>query len=427
MAGTLKSAVKWSAGSTVVRLVCGFISIKVTAVYVGPAGLALIAQLSNFYSLLQTTASNALDSAVVKMTAEAEQTQPERASGVIGTALRLVLGIGLFLAAAVFAFRRHLADWLLGGERFAPLLILAAIVLPIGMMGQLFTALFQARRRFELVSGVGIVVTVAGAAVFVISAWLFGLWGALIATVAVIPLTFLVASWLGHRDPTTRLLTFWPTARFRYVRPILGFYPMLLVHSAALPLALVVVRSLLIGNFGETQAGLWQATVRLSDMYTMIFLTVLSMYSLPTLAAARSENEFASVLRRLVALCIAAMVPTVAVLLAARDLIISIVFTSEFSTVKDLWVWRLVGDVFFIAGWPMRSALMARGRQYTYMAIEFIIGAGTLVLTWALLESRGIASANIAHALVWGGVFVCLVAVHRDVFLGRRSGEEPDR
>jgi PST family polysaccharide transporter len=298
--------------------------------------------------------------------------------------------------------------------------VLFALVLPVGLLGRQFTTLFTARRRFELVSSADIVGTVLGAVVFILAAWRFGIWGGLIAAISVYPLGFLIGAWMGRGHATTRLLSFWPHAERSFVRPILRFYPMLLVNSAALPLATILVRAILMDEFGAAQAGLWQATVRLSDTYTLVFLTTLGMYSLPTLSASRSETEFASALRRMVFLSAGSMVVTIVGLYVCRDLIIRILFTGEFAPVRDLWPWRLMGDLFLIAGRPMMNALVARGRGTAYIALEVGAGVGMWGLTVALLESQALAAANVAHALVWACSFVCLTVLHRrELFVSR--------
>ena len=59
-----------SAISTIIRVIAGFISIKIVAVYIGPSGLALMGQMQNFISMMSSVASAGVNSGVVKYTAE---------------------------------------------------------------------------------------------------------------------------------------------------------------------------------------------------------------------------------------------------------------------------------------------------------------------------------------------------------------------
>ena len=56
-----RKAFRLGALQALVRLVCSFASVKLTAVYLGPAGLALIAQFNNFMSLCQGVIVTGLD------------------------------------------------------------------------------------------------------------------------------------------------------------------------------------------------------------------------------------------------------------------------------------------------------------------------------------------------------------------------------
>jgi O-antigen/teichoic acid export membrane protein len=407
---------------TAVRLACGFISIKVTAIYLGPAGLALTGQLGNFISLLQGGLGNAVNTAVTKLGAEAGERHPDRAAAVVGTALRLVTVMGAAATLVLLALHRPLSLWLLGDERLWPVIVVLALLIPGVLMGQLHNALFQSQRRFDLMALTTIGATVIGAIVFVGLSWAFGLWGGLIGTAVSYPLTFLVALRVGRRGAATRLLGYWRHAQAPMVRRIVAFYPMLLVHSAALPLALLLMRDTMIGTFGAAQAGMWQASVRLSDMYTMVILATLSMYSLPTLAAARSEVEFRAILVRLVGGCLAIASAAAIVLYLLRDLVVAVLFTHEFTPVRDLWPWQLVGDVFLLAGWPMRSALTARQRTFAYMAVEGGIAAGLVGATRLLVGPQGALAANMAHAIVWAVVFVCLLMLHIGTWRAKQEG-----
>jgi PST family polysaccharide transporter len=413
------SAVVWSGAGTGVRLICGFLSIKVTAVYLGPAGLALVGQVGNFVTVLQSTLGNAVNSAVVKIFSEASSDDRPRAAAVVGTALRFLVVTGMATGAVMALAHRPIAAWLLDDTSFSPAIFVLAAFFPIILLGQLALALFTAQRRFEMVALSNIIGLVVATVTFVGLCRVFGLWGGLIGSVLTYSVYFFVAQLLGRREEPTRLLSYWRQANSQQLRPILSFYPMLLANSLSLPLSMLLIRDMLIGNFGTTQAGLWQASVRLSDIYTMIFIGALSMYALPTLSAARDNIAFRSVLRRLVLVCLSGAACAAAVMYFAREFIVRIVFTTAFSPVQDLWPWRLVGDVFLVAGWSMRSALMARGRQIAYVMIEAGIGIGLFSVTKFLMASKGIDAANLAHALVWGVAFICLGVLNREVLFGR--------
>ena len=56
--------------STVIRLIAGFVSVKIVAVYIGPSGLALVGQMQSFIAMISSIASAGVGSGVVKYTSE---------------------------------------------------------------------------------------------------------------------------------------------------------------------------------------------------------------------------------------------------------------------------------------------------------------------------------------------------------------------
>src|SRR5471032_2107155 len=66
----LAKALGWSAAQSAVRMAVGFATIKVTAVYLGPAGLAVVGQLNNFLSMSTAATVNGVQTGLTKMTAE---------------------------------------------------------------------------------------------------------------------------------------------------------------------------------------------------------------------------------------------------------------------------------------------------------------------------------------------------------------------
>ena len=66
----MATAFRWGGSMAAVRLVCSFLSIKVTAVYLGPAGLALVAQYASFLSMFQSMLGQGLVTGAVRLSSE---------------------------------------------------------------------------------------------------------------------------------------------------------------------------------------------------------------------------------------------------------------------------------------------------------------------------------------------------------------------
>jgi polysaccharide transporter, PST family len=412
MSSSLRAAFGWGSAQAAVRLVVGFVSIKVTAIFLGPAGIALVGQTGNFLTLLQGTLGNAIQTAVTKMTAEREAAGDVSHEPLWGTAMCLALGLGLAVGVPVIVLHRPLSAWLFGREDLWPVVVLVGAILPFTMSTLVLSGILTGLKQFRLIAFTNMGTTVLGAAIFIGLSYAFGLMGGLFGTILAVGSGLLVILAIVRSAKAIQVSRCFAHWRPELLPPIIAFYPMLLVHAAAEPLTLLLVRDALIGVTGVEQAGLWQATLRLSNIYTLVLLTTLSMYSLPTLAAISDPAQFRKVMFGMSVKMGAATAAAAVAIYLCRDLIVRAVFTTAFLPVRDLLGVQLLGDVLNLAGWPLHSALMAQNRSRTYMILEVAVAVSQIALTHGLLPMIGVSAAPAAYAAVSGMALLALALLH---------------
>lgn len=412
MSSGLKAALGWSSAQVAIRLVMGFLSIKVTAVFLGPAGIALVGQAGNFISLLQGVLVNAIQTAVVKMTAERQDGNQGQSHQLWGTAMRLSLLLGAAAGVVVMLANKPLSLWLFGREDLWPVVVLIGAVLPIGMLFQVLSGVLTGLSQFRLIAFTNIGVAIFGGALFIGLSYRFGLLGGLVGSALSAGVGLVVVLLVARWSRAFRLTEFLPRWQRSLVLPILSFYPMLLVHASMGSLTPLLVRDALMATTTVEQAGLWQAGMRLSDMYTQVLLTALSMYSLPTLSGIKEPMQFRKVLFGMVTKMATVTAVMASGIFLLRDLILQLVFTEQFLPVRELMSYQLLGDVLMMASWPLRSGLVAQQRTFTYMTMEAGAGILQVALTYVLLPWIGLRAAPAAYAATWAIALVVLVLLH---------------
>jgi polysaccharide transporter, PST family len=412
MSSSLRSAFGWGSAQAAVRLVVGFLSIKVTAVFLGPAGIALVGQTGNFLTLLQGTLGNAIQTAVTKMTAEREAEGDLSHLPLWGTAMRLAIGLALAVGALVVLLHRPLSAWLFGREDLWPVVVLVGAILPFTMSTLVLSGILTGLKQFRLIAFTNMGSTVLGAAIFISLSYAFGLMGGLFGTILAVGGGLLVILAIVRSAKAIRVSQCFSHWRPELLPCIFAFYPMLLVHAAAEPLTLLLVRDALIGASGVDEAGLWQATLRLSNIYSLVLLTTLSMYSLPTLSAISDPRQFRKTMFGMAVKMGAATAAAAVVIYLCRDFIVRAVFTAQFLPVRDLLGVQLVGDVLNLAGWPLHSALMAQDRSKTYMILEVVVAVSQVAMTHLLLPRIGVSAAPTAYAIASGMALAVLAVLH---------------
>lgn len=166
--------------AVVVRTGTSLVLNKVLAIYVGPAGYALIGQFQNALTMAITFATGATGNGVVKLTAE-YTTDVERQRRMWRTAGLLVFVTSLIGAGMILGFRETLAATFLHDVGYSGVFAWLAACLPLIASNALLLAIMNGKkevRRF-VVSNIG--GSIVSLLVTGILAWQFGLYGALVA------------------------------------------------------------------------------------------------------------------------------------------------------------------------------------------------------------------------------------------------------
>lgn len=408
-----RTALFWSGIQSVLRLGLSFISIKVTAIYLGAPGLAVIGQLGNFIGLVQGGVGSAIQTAIIRNTAENEGDN-ERQRRVWRTGFRMALLLGIFAAVAVAGAARPISAWLFDTHDYWPVIVLTGLAILLAILGLVFVGILNGLRLIREQALVTIFTTIAGAVFFIPLTYRFGIWGGLIGTALSAASTFFFGWFMLHRARPSDAQNLHGQWDAGIARQIARFYPMLLAHSAVSPFALILVRNILTDGLGIHSTGYWQAAWRVSDMYTLMITTALSLYLMPHLSSARGENSFASELFGITLKVVLLTAAAAAGIYVLRDVMIAAVFTREFVPVRDLLAWQLVGDVLKMASWPLRMALVIKLRTRWYIALEIAAPLLHAGFTFVLLPYLQGNAATLGYALAYLITDLLLLAAFRD-------------
>lgn len=421
LTGVMARAFGWGAGMAGTRLVCSFLSIKVTAVFLGPGGLALVAQFSNLVNLFQSMLGQGLVTGSVSLGAEAGAAQARR-QVVRATALRIALVLAV-TAGVVLAFASPLiAPWLLGDSRFTLLIALSGVVIAAGMLTDLLHGALGVGKEVGLIGGAVMTSTVLGLVIFAPAVYFWGLSGALWASFAVMLSSTLVSVTVVRRlSRSVALSDFFGPFDRTIARRLMGFYPMLIVNGALPPLVLILARDTLRAALGLESAGLWQATWRLSEAYQAVIVSGVSLHFMASLGErVHDPRALQRQVLRTLGTATAATAAMALVIGLLREPIVHLVFSPDFGAVADLMPLQLLGDVLKMGGWILSMALVALMRTRWFLVIALFGAACFVGATKALVPVLGIEGVLWAYVGT-GGLQVLLgVAALRDVLLPHR-------
>lgn len=404
--------------SNVLRILLGLVLNKVYAVYVGPAGIALLGQFQNLTGIASGLCTGGITSGVVKYTAEVRH-DPEQRSRLFSTALVFGFTLTVPTSLLLIVLRHQLSAALLHSDQFAGLIAIFGLTVAFMFIASLLGAVLNGYMEVERL----LMANLAGSLLSLpLAYWLvtrYQVYGALlVATLA--PLVSLSVTGLAVVGlPWFRARDFFQRPDRQYAVRLGKYSVMTMVTIATFPVSQILIRNYLISHFSATGAGYWQGVTRISDNYLALVTTTLAVYYLPRL----SEIQDARVLREEILHGYKLILPMVAGIALAiyllRDFIIRVLFTAAFLPMKPLFAFQLIGDVLKIASWLLAYIMVAKAMTRYFIVTEIIFTASLLLLTLGFVRFYGLVGVTYAFAFNYLAYLALMVWKFRGLLLGR--------
>ena len=401
----------WTAASTLIKIAAGLLVVKMLAVSYGPSGVGQAGNFRQLITVLGVLAGAGIFNGVTKLVAQHQQ-QPTELRAVTGTASAMVLGFSLLLAVGFLLFAAPISQALFDDVKYQQVIRIVAF-LQLGIAwANLALAIVKGFRDAAGNALALIVGSIIGVAAWFVCYWLGDYSGALVG-LAMVPALVMIPAMavLARRDhlPMRYLLPVWQP---QYARQLGKFTVMALITAVTLPVAWVMMRNLLQEHAGWEQVGLWQGVSSISDAYLQFITASFSVWLLPTLARLENKADISrEIIRALRFVLPAVMVASFCVWLL-RDFAIWLLFSSQFTGMRDLFVWQLIGDVLKVGCYVFGYLVIAKASLRFYILTEvsqFILLTGFSRWLIPLHGAAGAAQAYmatyIAYFALCAGVF----------------------
>ncbi len=402
----------WTATSTLIKIATGLLVVKMLAISYGPSGVGLAGNFRQLITVLGVLAGAGIFNGVTKLVAQHQQ-QPLELRAVTGTAAALVLGFSLLLAVGFLLFAAPISQALFDDTKYQQVIRIVAF-LQLGIAwANLALAIVKGFRDAAGNALALIVGSIIGVAAWFICYWLGGYSGALVGLAMVPALVAIPAlAVLVRRDhlPVRYLLPMWQP---QYARQLGKFTLMALITAVTLPVAWVMMRNLLQEHAGWEQVGLWQGVSSISDAYLQFITASFSVWLLPTLARLDNKADISREILRALRFVLPAVMAASFCVWLLRDFAIWLLFSSQFTGMRDLFVWQLTGDVLKVGCYVFGYLVIAKASLRFYILTEvsqFILLTGFSRWLIPLHGAAGAAQAYmatyIAYFALCAGVFL---------------------
>ncbi|MCT9356071.1 O-antigen translocase [Acinetobacter baumannii] len=384
-----------------------FILNKILAIYVGPAGYAAIGQFQNFIQMVTTFAGSAINTAVIKYTAEYYEDETKQRN-IWKTAGSIVLLFSLIFSLIILIFQKHLSIYIFHTDLYQTVFIWFAVFLTLFTFNALFLAILNGKKEVLRLVIANIVGSIFSLAVTSLLAIKYGLYGALVALSIYQSLAFLITLFLCYKADWFKLSYLFGKIDKTIAKKFIAFAFMALVSAICIPLSQIVIRSYLTHEYGVTYAGYWEAMIRLSAAYLMLVTTTLSVYYLPRLSELSEIKDIkAEVYLGYKFIFPLAAIGSLAVYFL-RDWIIAILFTKTFMPMRDLFLWQMIGDSLKIGSWILAYLMLSKAMTRLFVTTEILFAITSILLTYLCTHIFGFEGVSIAHLVNYGMYWIVM-------------------
>lgn len=384
--------------AVVVKVATALILNKVLAIYVGPAGYAVIGQFQSAVSIVVNLAGGVVATGVTKATAQHFDDE-EKQHAVWQTAIRLSLGASIIAAIILLLIRDNLAQWLLHRADMSSIFAWLAFTMPAMAANNLLLAIVNGKKEV----GIYVAANIVGSFISMLAtgalAYFFGLYGALVAFTINPAIVLLATAAIVARRNWFKAAYLWGQINRPALRELSGFGLMGLTAALTMPVTLMLIRDYLAIKLGLPAAGYWQASWKISEIYLMLVTTTLSVYYLPRLAEIRTTHELKAEIFKVYRLVMPVVIIGAIAIYVLRDFIINILFTQDFLPMREIFSWQLAGDVLKIGSWVLAYVMLGRSMVKVFVLSEIIFSLLFVLLSWILVNYFGLAGVSMAYAL----------------------------
>jgi len=384
---------------TLLKMAMGFVIAKVVAIYTGPTGLAMLGQVQSMVTGFNGIISAPAGNGVVRYTAENKNKGFEACAPWWSAAFQWVLILSAIIIPIGLLLAEQMADWLFQDASLSWVVMLTVCVLPLSAIGSLSNSVINGQQLYKRYVGLGMISVIISGSVMIAMISMANIRGALLASAMQSALIGILMLAFNIRQPWLKLRYWWRQSDQSAHRATVGYMLMAITSAVTLPVALILVRNILIDLVGWDATGQWQAVWKISEVYLGVVTIALSTYYLPKLSSLSGVDSIINEISNTVRIIFPIVAITALVIYFLRDFAISILFTEAFRSARDLFAIQLVGDVIKIVAWLYAYPMISRGATKIYISSEIFFSISFVVFTYVLVSNFGLVGVTIAYSL----------------------------
>ena len=398
-----------------IGFVLGIVSTKIISVFLGPSGMALLGSFRNFSSMIKSIATIGVNNSLIKLFVENKNDKKEL-SIIYSTFFWVFLFLSIFVGSITLLFAKNFSEYIFFSSDFANPIRFFGLLLPLIVINAFWIAIYNGLEQFKKIVLIQIIsnILIFGLTSFLI--WAKNITGGLYAMALGELLMVLVTFLFVIKDKSQFKFDLQKIIDKKYFKVIQNFSVMALLSAFLVPLVLMFIRNYIVKTHSIQDAGIWDATNKISSFYMSVFSSGLSLYYMPKLASLKTDLDFKIELKSYFKVFVPLFFLMLVIILLSKDLLLNMVFTKDFIQVKEVLIWQLLGDLFRVMTLAFGYQIVVKSRMKEYFIIELVFNITYLVLSFYLVKIFSFEGALQSYFYASLVTFILILFMFRKLF-----------
>jgi PST family polysaccharide transporter len=398
--------------ANLIKILTSLISNKVTAVILGPAGIALLGQFSNFTSMAMSFATVGINNGITKFTAEYYDDSHKRNAMFSAGLLLTVVGT-LIISTVVYFGRYYFSDTILHSREYVNIFTIISITLVLFALNALIFSILNGLKEFKKIVIINILTSILGLLIAIILIICYGVYGAFLGVILSQTLVFILTLFIISKSHWFKISNFIVKVNTKDVVNLLKFSLMTFTSIFAVIFIQLQIRNYIIQHVSIAAAGYWQGITKISEIYLMFITTTLSIYYLPKLSELKSKLDIkAEIMKGYVYILPLAVISSL-LIFVFRSFIINKLFAETFQPMQSLFLFQIIGNILKIASWLLGYLMVAKAMTKTFIITEILSGIIFYIFTVYFVSHYGVVGATYSYSLSYLIYFIALAVIFR--------------
>ena len=398
-ANVLFKVANLNSATIVTKIIAGILTSKAIAFFIGVEGMALIGNLRNFLSAIQSVSILGFYNGVVKTIAKFRD-DSINLSKTLSTAY-----YSCFFSTVIVAFLSYYNAQYINDVLFTPyynfayVIKIMALALPFYALNMMSFSIMNGFSNYKMLLIINIIGQISGLLVTLLLIYQDRIDGALVAAVVAPSLIFLITlvGIVNRRNLMTYIKT--DHISFDILKSFGPYAAMALVTAIALPLVSICIRNYIISEIGIQEAGYWEAMNRISSYYLMFIVSVITLYIVPKFSKVRSKTEFKKEIFGFYKSVMPIFGLGLILLYLLKSFVVPLIFSEAFRPTENLFFWQLLGDFVKVLSLVISYQFLAKKMFMHFIVIELFLVITLYFSSVYLIDEFGVEGAVIGHFL----------------------------